>query len=307
MPQPPREPDPADTTPVENRPNTDNVAPLHLADTAAEADEPHPAADPLRRAGAPVPITVWPASPADATGESAVAGAIARAVATYSRPGDRLVDLDPTVQRVAITVAQWRQVTAVVTQPGNADALHAAIDADLPVGRRAAVRVVQTSHDRLTGLLSATPGWADVILADSIDYLFGHHRSPASWVTAVSTALRPGGHLIMICRDGIHPDRPVSVIAESRRAGLIYTQHIVALTVALHGDGFAIGAQVRLARTLHRIHADLYVLSKMPAHGDPDVAHRETSETAHADISTGSPRTSTRARRRSNRTGPHHA
>lgn len=104
-------------------------------------------------------------------------------------------------------------------------------------------------------------------VAASVDFrhrrtLSRHHRSPASWSAAITSALRPGGHLVVICHDRVHHDRPVAVLTESRRCGLVYVNHVLVLSRLLSGGGIFLAAKTRLARTMHHVLADLYVFTK---------------------------------------------
>jgi len=161
-------------------------------------------------------------------------------VATYTRAGDRIIDLDanPTLARAA-----------------------AALERRIVTGNAGTVRLICA---RLPRLASCDPTLPELV----------------EWMREQRDALQPGGFLLTAVSaegpDGGYIDRATTVITAARTAGLTYHQHLIAVLAPLPEDESlpderaAAGCRVphlpggRYAR----VHSDLFVFATIA--GGPD-------------------------------------
>lgn len=170
----------------------------------------------------PVPVTAWHAPFAGCTPAEAVTCAVSRAASAYTRVGQLVIDLHPTPARVAAIIQDRRRLIAVVADLPHARQLFA--DTGLPREHRSPMLRVWVSE--APAVRMATSGCrAGLILATSHDPA-RHPAGPAAWAASARRALRPGGHLAIVCT-ATAPARPVDLIAAAGRVGLTYAQRVL--------------------------------------------------------------------------------
>ncbi|GAA4943160.1 hypothetical protein GCM10023224_27280 [Streptomonospora halophila] len=107
-------------------------------------------------------------------------------------------------------------------------------------------------------------------------------------VRAAARLLRPGGHVALVCggtrQDGGHPDRVTACAHHAHAAGLVYLQHIIALTdpVETYVDGDE-AAGVPGAGGLGPAHARAAASVINPTHDDVVLLHKP-AEVADAEV-----------------------
>jgi hypothetical protein len=200
-----------------------------------------------------VPVTVWPAIPAPGRCPASpghlpcprrYTSAGAQAVITaLSRPGD------------------------LVAVPGPGDEVF--LSAAARASRRAAGSGAGTAA---LGVVSACPAPGcrppGPAAGDT-----GQDRDPRLPWAACQRALRPGGLLAVITAAVRSPGCAGQLIAHARSAGLVYTQHVIALHAALGDDRLRSPAPQLVgshpaadaAQLTHRpVHTDLLLFVKLP-------------------------------------------
>jgi hypothetical protein len=197
-----------------------------------------------RPAGPGVPLSVWAGLPAPACappgqphGGLVTAAAAAQVTASFSRPGDLVVNLDG---------------TPAVTEAASA-------------AGRVALGLAPGGPARL--LAPGDPGAGTAALV--ITSCPGPEPDPGGLLyAACERVLRPGGVLAVITaspRASEAAGLPGGVVAAARAAGLTYAQHIVLVHAAIDGDHLSPAGITPGAAGLAgdaRVHSDLLVFTK---------------------------------------------
>lgn len=204
-----------------------------------------------------VPVTIWPAIPPPAPCPGATsappcpnqigAEPAARIITAFTRPGDLVVipEARTSALVMAAATAGRRVLGLTASLPGHRD-----LAARLARGLGPARRPLADLRPGGPGLLlhatcgetgqatlavttaCATPGCQPP--GDGDDGAAG--ADPALVYAACQRVLRPGGLLAVVTSAVKEPGQPGEIIACARAAGLIYTQHIVALHAAIHAS-----------------------------------------------------------------------
>ena len=195
------------------------------ADTGGQPSGP--AASP----GIGVPVSVWPSTPppGQAPGPGPEA---AHVITAFSRPGELVViPAAGTGVLLAAAAAAGRRVLGLFSGPAACRAASARLDQDLGP----AARPLAQARAGGPGLLleAGCPDAGQAALA-----ITGRGAPGGSVLyAACERVLRPGGVLAVLTASTHRPaglrDDPAGVIAAARAAGLIYTQHIIALHAAI--------------------------------------------------------------------------
>lgn len=197
----------------------------------------------------------------------------ARLIATYTRPGELVLDLygTGTVAHTAQHLA--RRATTMVTHRDEAHRVRRAVETDQPPCRRATARTLTLAVNQLPAALEAAVGRARLIMVrlPSPDSPRVDLAETARLLAACQTALRADGYLIAAAGstgpDGRFADHATTIIAAARAAGLLYHQHLPVVLDQLHEPtpgSRALAAQHRpaLPQGRHRRqHADLLVFA----------------------------------------------
>jgi hypothetical protein len=257
----------------------------------------------------PVPITVWRTARTDTDAGRRISARLAyRLVATYSRPGDAVVDLtgDHTLT-AACGAGRRRHHPAWFTGPASliiGPATPAATTAAAPAGDDG-LEVDAWFGDDLTDPdlpphaepTAPLPDGAPVQAATSLvvatwplDAADAANRVKLAWLLAAcAQLLRPGGCLVIVVAATSDPADTVArpedfspVAAAAAGAGLGYLQHIVAVAADTDGDAFvyhvtdeellALAADTdgpRWSVAHLRVHADLLVFGQVQAPDRP--------------------------------------
>lgn len=252
----------ADLTDPTTSPRTDDTA----APTSRSTIEPaiQPATPDVRdtyACGGPHPALSLPPGAAD------------RMIATFSRPGELIVALDPEPTLIPAAVNAACRLTAVVTDPRAAEQLIVAAETNSPACRRNQIRLVHTTRTGAVRLMRSRPGAAAAVVL-CVENLIASHVDGGpditAWLGACLRAVRPGGYLIAFTNpehphadansgaasdthDRIHNsiDDPVdadpaacsmagpgTVITLARELGWRYLQHIVVAHAVIRRDAF---------------------------------------------------------------------
>jgi hypothetical protein len=215
------------------------------------------------------PLSVWPATPAPgpAPGPGPEAAYI---ITAFSRPGELVViPAAGTGALLAAAAAAGRRVLGLFPGPAACHAASSHLDQDLGPAARPLAHLRPAGPEVL--LEAGCPQAGQAALA-----ITGRGRPGAGGVlyAACERVLRPGGVLAVVTASTPGPgglrDDPGEVIAAARAAGLIYTQHIVALHAAITGGqltpgppGAARPDEAGGPPAVHaRIHSDLLVFTK---------------------------------------------
>ncbi len=197
---------------------TVGVNPMGLAHHAMTSNPNHEPTGGLP----PVPVTAWTARFAGCTPAEAVIRAVSRAASTYTRVGQLVIDLHPTPARVAALIQDRRRLIAVVAD--LPDARRQLADTGLPREHRNPTLRVWVSEAPAVRMATSECR-AGLILATSHDPA-RHPAGPAAWAASARRALRPGGHLAIVCT-ATAPARPADLISVASRVGLTYTQRVL--------------------------------------------------------------------------------
>ena len=187
---------------------------------------PQPARPACTRTG--VPLSVWPAIPPPGPCPASLppvpcpqrwsATAAAAAVTALSRPGDLVVVPDPGAGVFAAAA------TAVGRRAHGPAVPVALLAVSCPDAGQAALAVVTAC---------GSPG-----CAPAADRTGAAAASPDVIYAACHRVLAPGGLLAVITNAACHPGHAGDVTAAARAAGLVYTQHIIAVHAAISGGRF---------------------------------------------------------------------
>lgn len=181
-----------------------------------------------------------------------------RLLATFTRPGELTVAVDPPPELVQAAAVGGHKLTALVTHPRRADRLGDIVRQASAPHRRARLRIQQVTTAQLRDMLThaqATVGLL-VLPASARPRLIG----------AAAEAVPAGRHLVLAA-----DERPGQwALSETQRhtlaaTGLRYLQHIVAVEAAIDADTWAPAAPARrlpAGRRHRRIHHDWYVYTR---------------------------------------------
>ncbi|MCY9785165.1 hypothetical protein KIK06_14870 [Nocardiopsis sp. EMB25] len=179
------------------------------------------------------PLAVWPCAPTPhhpthpATGEVVPDRLAHRLVGEYTRPGQVVADLTGSGARVA-AIAKLRGRSAEVAARAVAD---------------------QSEEAAVFGV-----AWADLTIAllpaAWEENRRGHQRRTRGRVAFAATLTRPGGIVAVITPIGHAPtgevvDPAPGVVRAAACAGLVYVQHVIALTVPICEEGLGATIPVR--------------------------------------------------------------
>jgi len=250
--------------------------------SAPPGASPQPDCSACTRTG--VPLSVWPAIPPPDPCPASLppvpcpqrwpAAAAAVAVTALSSPGDLVAVPDPSARVFAVAAARGRRrALGPVADPSDCDLaaapgrpagqwarkparLRPAGPAELLAGScqdagQAALAVVT---------VCATPGCPPPEAFRSVTA-----AGPAVVFAACHRVLAPGGLLAVVTNAACHPGHAGDVTASARAAGLVYTQHIIAVHAAISGG---------------RLHVPVTASARPPGGRHPGGPHRPI----HSDI-----------------------
>ena len=242
------------------------------------------------RAG--VPLSIWPdvpapghcpASPGQAPCPRRLAArAAAMVITAFSRPGDLVVIPGPgTGAFLAAAAGTGRRALGLPATPRHTRDLAALLDRDLDPAVRPLARLRPGGPATLLEGSCREAGQAALAITaacatpgcpppgpDNGDA--GPGADPGVLYAACQRVLLPGGLLTVITAAARQPGWPGEVIAHARAAGLIYTQHIIALHAPIRGSRLhppapgapAPGAHLAAVAGLHLpAHSDLLVFA----------------------------------------------
>jgi hypothetical protein len=169
-------------------------------------------------------------------------------ITAFSRPGDLVVIPAPGTGALLTAAAGiGRRALGLPTSPRHSGDLAALLDRDLDPAVRPLARLrpggpaaLLDGSCREAGQAAlaitaacATPGCPPPGPGSSGA---GHGADPGVLYAACQRVLRPGGLLTVITAAAREPGWPGEVIAHARAAGLVYTQHIIAVHAAIRGS-----------------------------------------------------------------------
>jgi len=215
-----------------------------------------------------VPLSIWPAVPAPVRCPAGAEPtpcprrlaprAALKVITGFSRPGDLVVIPDAgTGALIVAAAAAARRVLGLTASAGHQRDLSARLDRDLDPALRALTRLRHGGPRQLLHAASgetgqaalavtaacATPGCPPPAPAgDGDGDGGGPDTDPGLLYAACQRVLRPGGLLAVITSAARQPGHPGELIACARAAGLIYTQHIIALHAPIRGSRLTIPA-----------------------------------------------------------------
>jgi hypothetical protein len=228
--------------------------PVHPALPPAPGAAPPLALTAGTRAG--VPLSIWPGVPAPGPCPAspgqlpcphrAIAAAAAMAVTAFSRRGDLAVIPAPGTGALLVAAAGTaRRALGLTATLRHATGLAAVLDRDLDPALRPLARLRPGGPAALLEASCREAGQAALALTTACatpgclppgggDAEAG--ADPGVLYAACQRVLRPGGLLAVITAAAREPGWPGEVIAHARAAGLIYTQHIIALHAPIRGS-----------------------------------------------------------------------
>jgi hypothetical protein len=242
-----------------------------------------------------VPVSIWtglPAPPPCPASPHPVpcprrfsAEAAAKVITAFCRPGGLVVIPEPgTGTLIAAAAAAGRQAVGLAASTRQHRALAARLDRDLGPAARHLARLRTGGPQQLLRAASPDTGRAALAITtacpapgcpppgdeDSDGDAGGSlGTDPGVLYAACQRALRPGGLLVIITSAAREPGCPAELISHARAAGLIYTQHIIAVHAPIRDSHLAVTAGVLSlpsgaagpARNLP-IHSDLLILAR---------------------------------------------
>ncbi len=243
------------------------------------------------RAG--VPVSIWPGIPAPVPCPASVwpvpcpqrlgVHAGQAVITAFSRPADLVVIPEPGTGALAVAAAAaGRRVLALPATTGRSRDLAAWLDRDLEGAHRPLARLIPGGPQRLLRAGSAEAGQAALVITTACATpgcpppapdggetgAAGPGADPGLLYAACQRALAPGGLLVIITSAARQPAHPGGLIAHARAAGLVYTQHIIAVHARIHASHLlaavpspAPGQEAGPARHLP-IHTDLLVFTQ---------------------------------------------
>jgi len=232
-----------------------------------------------------VPLSIWPDLPAPRSGPygpcpgPVTAGAAARVIAVFSRPGDLVAAPDGCTAVIEAAAATGRAVLGLIPAPvrdGRAiGGLRARLDpAARPFARLRpggpALLLVAGDPDVGQATLAITGCHGPGCCASGPEA--GGDDRPGVLYAACQRVLRPGGVLAVITAsgatapDGRLADLTGQAVASARAAGLVYAQHIVLVHAAIRdgqlAPGPAVGGTPSLPGGCH-VHSDLLIFTQL--------------------------------------------
>ena len=264
-----------------------------MADPPVLPAQPPGAAPPMAysagiRAG--VPLSIWPGVPAPGCCPAGPGHALcprrlatpaaAMIITAFSAPGDLVVIPSPTTSALLAAASAGRRALGLTASPRHHRDLAALLDSGLDPAVRSLAQVrpggpaallegscreagqaalAITAACATPGCPPPGPGGADP------------GTEPGVLYAACQRMLRPGGLLTVVTAAARQPGGPGQVIAHARAAGLIYSQHIIALHAPIRGSRLrSPGASALAGAVTGRhlpAHSDLLVFA---APGGPD-------------------------------------
>ncbi len=198
---------------------------------------PHPARSAGTRTG--VPLSVWPAIPPPGPCPASLplvpcpqrwpAAAAAAVITAFTSPGDLVVTPDPAAGVFAAAAAGAGRRAR--PRPADPAALLAGFCPDAGQAALAVVTACGTPGCPEPG--AGRPGAAAA--------------APGMMFAACHRVLAPGGLLAVITNAACHPGHAGDITASARAAGLVYTQHIIAVHAAICGGRLRLPASARPA------------------------------------------------------------
>ena len=245
-----------------------------------------PAGHPSRPASAAgtragVPLSIWPAIPPPAPCPGGIGAApcphqvtteaAARIVTAFSTPGDLVViPAARTSALIGAAAAADRRVLGLCGDPALAARLARGLDPALrslavlrPGGPGLLLHATCSEAGQAALAVAtacATPGCQPPSGQDEPPA----ETDPGLLYAACQRVLRPGGLLAVLTNSAKQPGHPGELIACARAAGLIYTQHIIALHAAIHSSRLVISP----AGTLTLRRAGAAAGAHLPVHSD---------------------------------------
>lgn len=221
---------------------------------------PQPACSACTRTG--VPLSVWPAIPPPGPCPASLplvpcaqrwpAAAAAAVITAFTSPGDLVVTPDPGAG-VFATAAAGAGRRARGPRPADPAALLAG---SCPDAGQAALAVVTACGTPGCAPGAGRPGAAAA--------------GPCVMFAACHRVLAPGGLLAVITNAACHPGHAGDITASARAAGLVYTQHIIAVHAAISGGRLRLPAEAparppgsRPAGPQRPVHSDV-LLFRLP-------------------------------------------
>lgn len=219
---------------------------------------PHPACSACTRTG--VPLSVWPAIPPPGPCPASLplvpcphrwpAAAAAAVITAFTSPGDLVVTPDPGAGVFAAAAAGAGRRTHGPAEPA------ALLAGSCPDAGQAALAVVT---------VCGTPGCPE----PRAGRLGAAAAGPGVMFAACHRVLAAGGLLAVITNAACHPGHAGDITASARAAGLVYTQHIIAVHAAISGSRLRLPAEApapppgRPAGPHRPVHSDI-LLFRLP-------------------------------------------
>jgi hypothetical protein len=217
----------------------------------------------LTRGGrAGVPVSVWPGVPAPARCPASAqpvpcpqrlsVQAGVHVITAFSRPGDLVVIPEPgTGTLLVAAAAAGRRTLGLVPATGHRHDLATRLDHDLGPACRALARLSPGGPRHLLHAASLDTGQATLAItvacatpgcpppggaAGASPDRAAPGADPGLLYAACQRVLAPGGLLVIITNAACQPGHPGGLIAHARAAGLVYTQHIIAVHARIRGS-----------------------------------------------------------------------
>ena len=181
-------------------------------------------------------------------------------ITAFSRPGDLVVIPDAGTGALIVAAAvAARRVLGLTASAGHQRDLSARLDRDLDPTPRTLALLRHGGPRQLLHAASGETGQAALAVtaacatpgcpppAPAGDSGGGPDTDPGLLYAACQRVLRPGGLLVAITSAVRQPGHPGELIACARAAGLIYTQHIIALHAPIRGSRLTIPADDALS------------------------------------------------------------
>jgi modification methylase len=206
-----------------------------------------------------VPVSIWPAFPAPARCPASThpvpcpprlgVAAAMTVITAFSRPGDLVVIPEPGTGALVVAAAAAARRALGLAAAGHCQDLAARLDHDLGPACRPLAALRPGGPQRLLHAASpetgqaalvittacATPGCPPPAPGGAAGPAAAPGAEPGVLYAACQRVLAPGGLLVIITSAARQPGHPGELIAHARAAGLIYTQHIIAVHARIRG------------------------------------------------------------------------
>jgi hypothetical protein len=174
-------------------------------------------------------------------------------ITAFSRPGDLVVIPEPgTGTLVVAAAAAARRALGLAATPRHRQDLAARLDHDLGPAHRPLARLRPGGPQYLLHAATPETGQATLVITTACAIAGcpppapdGGAASPAAGApgtdpgllyAACQRVLAPGGLLVIITSAARQPGHPGELIACARAAGLVYTQHVIAVHAHIRGS-----------------------------------------------------------------------